>query len=85
MLGAALLERHYRIHMLERQFCRVVDKYIKDFQKWSIPLDLRAWFKEIFSNQPAGNIPPRPIPISFSQPPEPLSSNSVNREHVSQP
>ena len=85
LLGAALLERHYRIHLLERQFCRVVDKYIKEFQKWNIPLDLRAWFKDIFNNQPVGNIPPRPIAISLSQPSEPLGSNSVNRGHASQP
>ena len=84
ILGSALLDRGYKIHMLERQFCRVVDKYIKDFQKWIIPLDLRAWFKQIFSNQPTGNIPPRPITMAFSQPLNSLDNNSV-RAPISQP
>ena len=85
LLGTALLERGYRIHVLERQFCRVIDKYIKEFQKWIIPLDLRAWFKQIFNNQPTGNIPPRPISMAFSQPHSSLDNISVNRAPASQP
>ena len=71
--------------MLERQFCRVIDKYIKEFQKWIIPLDLRGWFKQIFNNQPTGNIPPRPISMAFSQPLNSLDNISVNRAPASQP
>ena len=85
LLGTALLDRGYRIYLLERQFCRVIDKYIKEFQKWIIPLDLRAWFKQIFNNQPTGNIPPRPISMAFSQPLSNLDNIAVNRASASQP
>ena len=42
-----LKERGYRVDLLGRQFCRAVAKYISDFQKWDIPVDIRGWFKTI--------------------------------------
>ena len=39
--------RGYKVGWLGRQFCRAVAKYISDFQKWDIPLDIRGWFRSI--------------------------------------
>ena len=41
------IKRGYDIKLLQKQFCRAVDKYIIEFQKWAILLDLRAWFFDI--------------------------------------
>ena len=68
LLGNLLLLRGYKFNLLEKQFCRVIDKYIKDFQKWAIPLDLRLWFKQIFRRIPTNSTLPQPISMSFSQP-----------------
>ena len=46
-LANILLRRDYDLRMLQRQFCRAVDKYILEFQKWTISLDLRLWFSDI--------------------------------------
>ena len=32
---------------LQKQFCRAVEKYLLEFQKWTISLDLRSWFQDI--------------------------------------
>ena len=61
LLGLTLQSRGYKLKLLEKQFCRVIDKYIKEFQKWAIPPNLNLWFKQIFNEA-------RPIPISLSQP-----------------
>ena len=54
-----LLGRGYNFGMLKREFCKSVNKYISEFQRWAIPLDFNKWFINI-----SRNIPP---PIS-SQP-----------------
>ena len=42
-----LKERGYSVGLLGRQFSRAVTKYISDFQKWDIPVDIRGWFRTI--------------------------------------
>ena len=46
-LADILLGRGYDCRLLQKQFCRAVEKYVQEFQKWTIPLDLRSWFFEI--------------------------------------
>ena len=46
-LADILIKRGYDVRLLQKQFCRAVDKYIIEFQKWAILLDLRAWFFDI--------------------------------------
>ena len=46
-LADILLGRDYNCRLLQKQFCRAVEKYVQEFQKWTIPLDLRSWIFEI--------------------------------------
>ena len=46
-LADILIKRGYDVGLLQKQFCRAVDKYIIEFQKWAILLDLKAWFFDI--------------------------------------
>ena len=46
-LANILLKRDYSVKLLQKQFCRAVDRYIQEFQKWTISLDLRSWFYDI--------------------------------------
>ena len=46
-LADILIARGYKRDILQRQFCRAVDKYISEFQKWALPLDISAWFFQI--------------------------------------
>ena len=46
-LADILLARGYKRVFLQRQFCRAVGKYISEFQKWALPLDISAWFLQI--------------------------------------
>ena len=45
--------------MLKRKFCKSVNKYVSEFQRWAIPLDFNKWFNNIsrdipsISSQPA--------------------------------
>ena len=42
-----LINRGYKLHLLRRQFCRAIEKYISVFQKWDIPLNFKSWFDDI--------------------------------------
>ena len=42
-----LLQRGYKNNLLRRQFCRAVEKYVGEFQKWVLPLDFKGWFNDI--------------------------------------
>ena len=46
LLGV-LSGRGYSLGLLRRQFVRAVGKYISDFQRWDIPLDVDGWFRSI--------------------------------------
>ena len=46
-LAGILIKRGYDKKLLLKQFCRAIDKYTSEFSKWSLPLDLRAWFFQI--------------------------------------
>ena len=46
-LADILLDRGYSLVLLQIQFCRAVHKYTSEFQKWSLPQDLRLWFLDI--------------------------------------
>ena len=48
-----LINRGYKLHLLRRQFCRAIEKYISVFQKWDIPLNFKSWFDDI-SNSNSG-------------------------------
>ena len=41
--------RGYEMRLLKREFCRVIDKYRTEFQKWDIPLDSKKFFTDIFA------------------------------------
>ena len=49
MLGVTLMNRGYEMRLLKREFCRVIDKYRTEFQKWDIPLDSKKFFTDIFA------------------------------------
>ena len=52
-LAIILIDRGYKAYLLQKQFCRAINKYLTEFQKWAIPLDLKSWFTIIIqSNQP---------------------------------
>ena len=38
------MERGYDKNLLKREFCKAVEKYIGEFQKWILPVNLRDWF-----------------------------------------
>ena len=46
-LADILIARGYKRGFLQKQFCRAVNKYISEFQKWALPLDISAWFLQI--------------------------------------
>ena len=41
-LADILIRRGYDFKLLQRQFCKAVEKYVLEFQKWTIPLDSRS-------------------------------------------
>ena len=43
----ALRDRGYKLGLLGKQFRRAVAKYVVEFQKWELPLDIDGWFKAI--------------------------------------
>ena len=51
-----------------KEFCMAINEYVREFQKWAIPLNHNDWFKGIFNEQTRITTP-RPAPMSFSQPP----------------
>ena len=46
-LADILIKRGYDSSILQKQFSRAINKYTKEFQKWSIPHDLKYWFSQI--------------------------------------
>ena len=49
-LANILLTRGYNKKLLQKQFCKAIEKYIEEFQKWVIPLRFDNWFREIMQN-----------------------------------
>lgn len=84
-LGNILKERGYLSHALERQFSKCIIKYMAEFQKWELPLNVKEWFGDIFNSQPTDLILPQVISDSFSQPAVSNLSNNNRREFNSQP
>ena len=80
-LGLILKDRGYKLIQLKKEFCKAINKYIREFQKWAIPLNLIEWFRKIFSEQTA----PRPVFTSFSQPTAGLAIEDSAQIHSSQP
>ena len=56
MLAWVLLRRDYKKILLQKQFCRVIEKYIGEFQKWALPLDFKNWFGDIVSLESSGDL-----------------------------
>ena len=48
-LADILLARGYNKKILCSKFSKAVEKYILEFQKWEIPIDLKSWFIDIVS------------------------------------
>ena len=46
-LAQDLLGRGYQLNRLCRQFCRVVEKYRTEFDKWGYPEDIKSWVRNI--------------------------------------
>ena len=44
-----LLERHYYSRFLKREYCKAVEKYVSEFQRWAIPVSIYQWFDELAS------------------------------------
>ena len=42
-----LVNRGYKSVLLKREFCKAVEKYIGEFQKWALPVNLQIWFDKI--------------------------------------
>ena len=49
-LATILIKRGYNINFLCRRFTKAIDKYGSEFQKWSLPLDLKSWFFQIVND-----------------------------------
>jgi hypothetical protein len=49
-LATILTNRGYKSCLLQKQFCKAIDKYLNEFQKWAIPPDLKSWFLDIVSS-----------------------------------
>ena len=67
-LGSILINRGYQINLLEREFCRAITKFTREFQKWALPIDLNVWFRNIFNEQTTDLTRRAPISMSFTQP-----------------
>ena len=46
-LANILIKRGYNINILQKKFCQAISKYASDFQKWSIPQDIKSWFYQV--------------------------------------
>ena len=46
-LADILIKRGYCKKSLQKKFSRAIDRYGKEFQKWSLPQDTRYWFFQI--------------------------------------
>ena len=46
-LAKILIDRGYNKEILRKQFCRAMEKYVREFQKWALPLSFPAWFYSI--------------------------------------
>ena len=48
-LADILLARGYNRNRLRKQFSKAINKYMVEFYKWDIPLDLQSWFDQVMS------------------------------------
>ena len=48
-LANILIARGYNKNRLRSQFSKAIEKYMIEFCKWDIPLDLKLWFDHILS------------------------------------
>ena len=46
-LADILIKRGYNGHFLRKKFCQAIVKYGLEFQKWTLPQDVRSWFFQI--------------------------------------
>ena len=49
-LANILIKRGYNKNFLRKRFTKAIDKYGFEFQKWSLPLDLKSWFFQIVND-----------------------------------
>ena len=42
-----LVGRGYKMDLLRREFSKAVEKYISEFQRWTIPVNFSSWFDKI--------------------------------------
>ena len=52
ILADELLNRGYNRRKLGHQFCRVIGKYMAEFQKWQVPINISNWFNHILTSTP---------------------------------
>ena len=52
ILADELLNRGYNRGKLGHQFCRVIGKYMAEFQKWQVPINISNWFNHILTSTP---------------------------------
>ena len=48
-LEGVLIARGYNRQRLGREFCRVIGKYLGEFQRWEVPLNFPYWFNLILA------------------------------------
>ena len=82
-LGLVLKDRGYKLIRLEKEFCKAINKYAREFQKWAIPVNLNNWFKDIFNEQTRITTL-QPVSMSFSQPPAGSIIQGNTQIHLSQ-
>ena len=49
-LADVLINRGYKVKLLQKQFCKVTEKYRAEFQKWLVPSNSVTWFNQIVSS-----------------------------------
>ena len=55
-LADILLGRNHVKWQLRREFCRAIEKYLVEFQKWALPLDFPVWFDNIINQVASSDI-----------------------------
>ena len=55
-LAVILLGRNYVKKQLRREFCRAVEKYLVEFQKWALPLSFPMWFDNIINQVASSDV-----------------------------
>ena len=48
-LARILIIRGYEKGLSKKQFCKALERYVGEFQKWALPIRFDIWFRDIRS------------------------------------